>query len=568
MWGLKRKWPVVTAITVGIAAAVVFNLFQKPQPENLAEKKRLEKPGETIAVQKFNDIAPSLQKAFIVVLDETAGMANGQIRHDMNTPFLHNGDMVISLNEAVSSLEADMRIDDNSGVVTVESKGLKAQFIPSVNVVIFNSEHIVMRSKPLIKGGHIFLPVDLVARILNVSCFRNYDNGIAVFRGNKPLTDSDFTLIVSELGLKAKENKQNTALEHFRRLYKDTHDFYSLARDGRLFVSNSYGELEKWLLLDDFSILKEPQIIAHEFSMDTIFIAGKGNDSLNLYSVDDNSVISPIPEKILKNDLIYAMSRLVHLKQQKYSHHDDASASAEIDLLVKVIGGDFQNPEFRSRKNSDVQNGTYDSIINMESFEGIPSNLTKQQWIEFCQKAISGDVLLFRNNSSNSKYGFFNHAALILDVSIERGELHLLHARNVELGVGADLPMDRLTADTLFEEKYWKNYDDVVLCRVLGMTEEIGKKIANYAYTHFKDYQFGYEGIFGANQTTCVDLINDSLKSQGIQLFDDLRNQLMLKSFLDGEAENLILLPDNIAVSNNVQVIELWTKLDTLNSRK
>ena len=560
MYGeLKHKWLIVVAIAIGVITAIVF-LILKPWVDKSEEISisRIE-----IQMQKFETVLPIVQTAFVVVLDESIALVGGEVKHDLSIPFLHNGEMYISLNEAVSFLDATMDIDPLTNIITIESNYCRTQFLADFNILIFNYEPIVLRSKPVQRNGHIFLPVDIIAQILNVSVFRDYSNGVSVLRGIKPLSESDFATILSEMELSYIGIKRNTTLETLNTNVSPDYDFHSLARESRFFVSDSNGSLDKWLLLDDFSIFKERQEVAHKFTTNTVFIAGENANRRNLYIAGSDEIYSLIPDEIMKNDLIYAMNQLIRLKQQAFSNiNTDVNVINTINVFGRAVTESFDNSDFINKKNADIQNGVYSTTINVRSFNGESTEIKRQQWYDFCQKAISGDILLFRNHSSDGNYGYFNHAALILSVSEESGELHLLHARDHDLGVGADLPMDRLTFDMMFSDRYWLKYDDIVLCRVEGITSETGREVAEFAYAYFKDYQFGFGGFFGVNETTCVDIIRDSLNFQEIELFENSKTRLTLKRVLEGDAANLILLPDDIVVSSKVKVIDIWTKLD------
>jgi len=111
-----------------------------------------------------------------------------------------------------------------------------------------------------------------------------------------------------------------------------------------------------------------------------------------------------------------------------------------------------------------------------------------------------------------------------------------------------------------YNDSYWKNSDAVLLVTIENMTKAIGMSIAQKASEHFKDYTFGYGGFQGAKETTCVEIIRDSLKMGNIELISDLEYMLMLKSALDGEARSLILLPDDIIISPKVMIVDYFEK--------
>ena len=473
-------------------------------------------------------------------------LVNGEVRETIAAPFLHNGVMYVSVNDAANYLNAQIAKNEATKIISIESNKYESFFMLDFNIMVLNNEPVIMPSKPIEKNGHIFLPVDVIATAFNVPHFRDYNQGIAVLRGMKPLSNEDYIVLMKRASLKINEPQNNRELDGLA-AESGRDDIYSLSRASRLFVSDATGKLFKWVLLDDFSLSKIPQDVALTFPADTAFISGDGKNRAYMYIIGSDESFSPTPDEILRNDLRYSMGRFVKLKFEQDN-------SEQLKMFRDAIRGNF-NEDFILSKTNDLRNGAYDRIVNSRGTTDIDTGTFRADWELLCKKAAKGDIILLRNKGSDDKYGYFNHAALIIDVDANNGKLHVLQARSPELGVGADLPMDHITIDSFRDDNYWNKYDVIVLAKVNGVNLENGNIIASKAYAHFKDYTFGYGGFFGAKQTTCVELINDALKFGSIELISNKEYMSKLKRALDGDAASLILLPDDVALSDNVMIV-------------
>ena len=495
----------------------------------------------------YHQVEPVIRNGLVLFNGSSRIMANGEIAESNAAPFLQNGVMYASVNEAVNYLNAQIARDNATNIISIESNKFKSYFMPDFNIILLNNEPVVMPSKPVEKNGHIFLPVDIIATAMNVPCFRDYSQGVAVLRGAKPLKDEDYIILMKQAGLKVNKPMNNKELDNLT-AKSGRGDIYSLSRASRLYVSDAKGKLFKWVLLDDFSLSKTSQDVAFTFPSDTAFISGEGKNRASMYMIGSDEPFSPTPDEIAKNDLRYSMGRFVKLK------FEQDNSPEQLKTFRDAVRGNFDN-RFISNKTNDLQNGTYDGIVNGKGTTDIDTGTFRADWEQLCKKAAKGDVVLLRNKKSDDRYGYFNHAALIIDVDANNGKLRVLQARSPELGVGADLPMDYITIDSFRDDSYWNKYDVAVLGKVNGVNFENGNIIANKAYAHFKDYTFGYGKFFGTKQTTCVDLINDSLKLGDVEMISDKEYRSKLKRALNGEAESLVLLPDDIALSDNVKIV-------------
>ena len=211
-----------------------------------------------------------------------------------------------------------------------------------------------------------------------------------------------------------------------------------------------------------------------------------------------------------------------------------------------------------------IDEATYNKIKSISASD--PKNVEvkaflEKEWLDICNKARPGDILLFRNNSAQDKYGYNTHAALILDVSKDKGEIHVLHARSEELGVGADKPMDRINFDRLYSDNYWLTENQIMLYTVPTVDDELGQKVSDSACLKYKDYQFGYGGSQGLKETTCVDIIRDAYKDQNIELLNKTDYSLSIKKVLDMNIRDFFLVPNDLMVSDMLKLEGVWERV-------
>lgn len=531
---LKKPILIVLAAVVFATAAVGSYFYY--------ENKEREKSAERISEIVSNGL--------VFILDNDTVIADGTQQKSAAAPFIEKGTMYVSVTETAKYLGASVVKDDTTGIITMKLNGFQAFFTMDINVVVLNDEPLVMRSKPIEKGGHIFLPVDVIASALNVTCFRSYEYGIVVFRGSKPLSTADFKIMAEDIGLKVKIDNKNKEIDNLKITDREV---YSSARSGNLYVSDGNGVLHKWLLLDDFSLSKEKQTLSQTFPPDTAFISTSTGETKSLYFAKTNEFFSPSPEVIINNDIKYLMWQLILAKGNQ------APAVTDASTLKAIIAGSFDSASFLDIKSIEIQNGNYDGIIGSRGSESVDSTFINN-WNMIILEAQKGDILLFRNKESNDKYGYFNHAALVINVDKDNNTVQLLEARNPELGVGYNTPSDFVNADSFSIVEYWNKCDIIVLCRVNGIETVDTDKLATTACEHFDGYSFGYGGYWGAKQTTCVELINTSFQLSGVELISDKEYKLKIKDVLDGNSTSIILLPDDILLSDNIKVISFFER--------
>ena len=508
-----------------------------------SEEKSPMEEEEYVPEKPYDEVKPLLDFTYTAIAGSKTYLENGE-RFDGEVALMfEKGRMYASLEKCAKVLGAVVEPLGETGIITVKINKCTSYFSPLYNVIVFNDEPIILSSKPVVEDGEIFLPVSALAKIMNVSYAMDYDNGIAVIGNVGELEKSDYKSILTYLGIEFKRRNRSAEIDALCNENNRT-DVYRYARQERLYVTDDSGNIEKWILLDDFSVEKKSVGALEKYPPNKAFYAGVNQSKEKLYSLETKEYYDILPENSAKNNMVFAVEKYIHEKMK-------GESADFIDSLKKAVSG--ENGEmFNEYKQKCVSNGEYDRVI---SFKKQMNEQYKAAWEELCKNAIPGDIILFRNNDSDSKYGYFNHCAIVLDSDAEAGKLHLLQARSMELGVGADKEMDTVNYDTFFTEQYWKNYDKVVLCRHKDVDEDTSRTIADRAYEKFNGYDFGYGGFFGERQTTCAEMVRIAYDDAGYELIKTSDYIHRLKKIIDGEELSVFLIPDDVVLSEKTDVI-------------
>jgi len=517
----RSKQGIIAAAAVCAIAAILTLLtlfiFTTPNGE------------DEYTILPFEETLPFINNGVVMFVNEKSIYVRGELLETSNPPFIKDGMTYVPVNDIAIQLGFDFDINPVTRIVSLAFRDMTSQFLVDFNLVVLNgSQPIMMRSNVIEQNGIIYMSASVLAKIINISCFQDYDQGIVAIFASKPLTKDVFATLQNYAGIERKSIQNNRELDDLMQKHKIS-DIYQLSREERLYVTDKQGVLYRWVLLDDFLLIKETFEIDTLYDSDTVYIAGLNVDRHYLFTADDyiNSDrperVSFIPDIQVRDNLRNTMMRF-------------------LDAKIKEDMGDL-------------------AFTHTIDYYGDTTKTNQQQtWANLCAGARSGDILLFRSFSSDEKYGFMNHAALILNVSTENNEIHVLHARSNELGVGADLPMDRINFETLYSEDYWSYNDIIILCRVDGMSDETGRNVAEKAYEKYKTYEFGFGSFLGLRETTCVEIIRDSLRLEGVEIISDREYITMLKSALDHNDRSIVLIPDDVIMSEHILIVYFWQR--------
>jgi hypothetical protein len=460
----------------------------------------------------FNALLPIINQSIVLFTNSDINIVNGEIVKG-DKPFVKDGTTFVSTNYISELFNAQLNMNSQAKMHTLSNKSNTAMFMTGLNIVLFK-EPLVIQSAPIEKNGEVYLPIDTLAKILNLSFFRDYNQEVLVINATKPLSAEQYITLRKYAGLKVNPKQRIKELDAILEIDKDA---YIHAYEEKLFVSNKNGDIYKWHLLDDFSLEKEKQEIEFEFPADTVFFLGEVANADKLYYANTKEYYSPSPQKIINNSIMQATENYV------------------IDKVNNDIG------------------------IEINFNKNITKENSENDWKRLCQTAKIGDILLFKN-SQGGAYGYFTHSALIIDIDINTFSISVLQARNAERGVGSGLPVDTITFEKFYNDDYWgKNYT-VLLCSVLNVSEDTKKIITTKAIEHFNGYEFGYIGFTEAKQTTCSELIRDAYKLQNIEIVGTLDYTTALKSVLSGDYASLILVPEDLLRSEDIEVKDFWLK--------
>ena len=567
---------------------------------------------------KYESIRPVLERALVLFTDSNVIISCGEVQTSNTTPFMEKGTVYVPIDEISRVLDASFHFDEITRVSSVELNNHKAQFMLGFNVVIVNTTPIVIRSKPIARDNQVFMPAYTLKNIFNVPVFRDYNQGIIIVGGLKPLNAKDYLMLRKYVGLKTNTYRKVDELEVLNRNFLNQ-DIYQIARSERLFVSDEAGKLYKWILLDDFTLVKEIQDIDSDFQIKNVFYSGEGKNKDYLFVLGTSDIVFLTPEAQIRNELRVATINYIQMKMacDLFGLSDNMDVIDTMNLYSSIITGRREETRFNKLKDKEfifsygdnsgeilnikkklntyfheciiplnesfdyylleavfrlqkeqnfgltgkLDNATYEFITKIDRNDITNTDDIKlKKWNSLCEKAKPGDILVFRNDLRNDQYGYLTHSALILDVSLGSGEIHVLQARSFELNVGSDLPIDYITYAKFYDDSYWESDSAALLLSVRDMTEQTGIEIAQQAVEHFKGYKFGFGGFLGVKETTCVEIIRDSLKLGNITLISDFEYLNRIKSVLDGVEKNLILLPDDIIMSDKIVIVDYFEK--------
>ena len=200
--------------------------------------------------------------------DRDEAILYGQKTSIYSPPFVQDGFTYVSVNEASSLLNIEFELDSETNIITLSHNGYSSQFMIGFNLIVKNANILViMRSITLEKDGTVYLPTTLLAEIVDVPFFQDCEQGVIVFNSRATFTREAIHGLKIYMNLEIANPKSNKNIDNLEQV----------SRSERLFVSDENGVLYKWILLDDFTLIKEEQTVNFSFDKNTAYIVGDTN---------------------------------------------------------------------------------------------------------------------------------------------------------------------------------------------------------------------------------------------------------------------------------------------------
>ncbi|MBQ7118641.1 MAG: hypothetical protein IJO09_00350, partial [Oscillospiraceae bacterium] len=318
-----------------------------------SEEKSPMEEEEYVPEKPYDEVKPLLDFTYTAIAGSKTYLENGE-RFDGEVALMfEKGRMYASLEKCAKVLGAVVEPLGETGIITVKINKCTSYFSPLYNVIVFNDEPIILSSKPVVEDGEIFLPVSALAKIMNVSYAMDYDNGIAVIGNVGELEKSDYKSILTYLGIEFKRRNRSAEIDALCNENNRT-DVYRYARQERLYVTDDSGNIEKWILLDDFSVEKKSVGALEKYPPNKAFYAGVNQSKEKLYSLETKEYYDILPENSAKNNMVFAVEKYIHEKMK-------GESADFIDSLKKAVSG--ENGEmFNEYKQKCVSNGEYDRV--------------------------------------------------------------------------------------------------------------------------------------------------------------------------------------------------------------
>ena len=408
------------------------------------------------------------------------------------------------------------------------------------NVLLFNSDPVIMDRTPILREGELCLPLAGLGRALSMSQDKSVQQQTFLL-GYGPLSEAQFAAVRQALLGSCLPEDGISPLETLAQTHHlDVEELDRSARQRTLFVTDAQGAIQA-LWLDDLGGLHSKTYeMSYRYPPEQVFVSSKGT----LRSLDTGKKLEATPEEQYQQELRQATMRYMELLAAS-SLGGDPQAEALLAGYLAAVAGDLANESYVADQRAPYETGIYDQAAG------------EAAWAALVATARPGDMLMFSAGGAGAKYGCFNHSALVLEVDRDAGTLRLLHARSSEYGVGADLPMDYVCCDSFRELDYYREYDLVFLCRAGDLSQARAERMAWDAYDRFNGYQFGYGGRLGLEETNCAELLVDAYDDAGVQLLDgDYSSRL--KEVLKGNTRNLVPIPDDLMFSGKVEVLAVW----------
>lgn len=512
-----------------------------------------EEPVKEENKKTYQDLISSLSRSIIMFYGYPQMLVKGEWK-DLPAPLIiEDGILYVPVQNVFEHLGASIsKIND---MLYISNNGVVSVLMEQYNIALINTSSLIMEATPIADGEVFYIPADAAGKILNTSGYHSVTQQMLVLGGQaSALTEDDCRIIKEKWGLPVNSIPEIAGI---RSLTGNTgYDYETLctaAQAKKLYVSDDKGSIWSWKLNETGGLITKEIITAHVFEKNSVFIAGAGGNEDRLYLNKNGKLtdVSDLPSIIWANEVQNAIGTYFAIKTG-IEIEGRRDFSQMLEACRKAVDGDLKNTYYLDY-----------SIPSSEEIEIISKpqsdEHSREQWSKLCASARPGDFMLFRCPDAGTEYGYFNHSALILDIDYDSETIRLLQARGAEYGVGADEKMDCLSYESLYNDSYWEATQMAVLCSGKGLSEEQKRMAANKAYGKFNGYQFGYGSWQGLKETNCAELIQDAYLEYGVRLVSGDASS-RLKDLLEGNARNLVIIPDDLLLSENVALKAVWQK--------
>lgn len=464
------------------------------------------------AENQDKDLDHQLQTAVVLFSDSTDMLANGERKAAMHTMLVENGLFYVPVNGVAEYMGASLA--EYEQMLYISSQGVLSVIAEPYNIALTGTTAEILRGCVMKREGCYYVPAQNLAALLHVPVVCSILQGTVIVGGLGEFTEEDIRKIRYEFGL---EERKTTIAEELEKACGSQKapmwQCLEALNRGCLYRTDMDGRIGRWELLADGSMRWEHMELDMRYEPNRLYMAGRESRSRQLYLAGKESdAVGWIPE----------------LQQEE-------------ELREEVKG---RIEEKAARELS----------VYFHGFKKVQKEESDKLWEQLEKEAQPGDILLFHNPSSAARYGYLNHSALILEKS-EQG-LHLLQARGSEDGVGAEKEMDWLSYEKFHEKGYWQGNEVILLGRVEDAPRDVRNKLAREAPDFYKGYQFGYGSFRGQKETNCAELISETYDRAGIPILEEKGSRLRM--LLEGKAKNLVVLPDDLALSDKLKIRAFW----------
>lgn len=484
----------------------------KKEPLNFLEtggNKRASIEGEKIDTKNLEKI---LQTAIVIIEDSNVMSIYGEMKEVPGQLFYEDDILYIPVQGIAEYLGASMTVIEE--VLYIGYQNVFSGIADGYNIALTGTTAALLEGNVLVRDEIYYLPARDFQTIFHIPIYYSAVQKVLVI-GTSEMTEEE----IVEIRKKWKLPEETERIpEEFcnccRRQGLDENEWLSALNGGRIYYSNQNGMIGKWKITVDGNLSWNLIELNQRFLPDTIYCSGVESNKRTLFLAGkEQKKVGLIPELLQEEELRIEMGEKIEKKAIS-----DLKIGKEELPLPKV-----------------------EESISL--------------WENLKNEARPGDVLLFHNPLAAARYGYFNHAALILEKT--QTGIRLLQARGSEDGVGSDKEIDLLDYEDFYKDGYWDGNETVILYRCDEIDETILEKMVRDASEYYQGYKFGYGGERGEKETNCAELVADTYDRAGVSLLEKDSGS-RLRMLLKGETRNLIVLPDDLALSERLRAIAYW----------